>query len=394
MSDWAEKKLESISYGYLKLQCPKGECHGILAVLRICFAASLFHLIMSGIMYNVQSSRDFRSSIQNGFWAWKILAWAGFVVMAFFIPNEFFMGWGKYIDMPGAGLFVLIQIVLLIDFAYTFSESLLERWEDTEDKKYLAFLVTLTFGAFIASIVLTGVLYGYFGSSACKLNQFFISFNWVLCLGIACLSIAPVIQEANPKSGLAQAAMVTIYATYLIASAIMSEPVENDDNRCNPINEGSKTQTTTIVLGSLFTFIALAYSTSRAATQGSVLTSSDESSLPLISDRSRVRDAVDSGALPSRALDDDDDDDGSHYPADDEKDAVQYSYSFFHIIFALAAMYIAMLITNWDMVEKSGGVATVGRSMGAVWVKVASSWAVILLYGWTLLAPVLLPDRF
>lgn len=29
----------------------------------------------------------------------------------------------------------------------------------------------------------------------------------------------------------------------------------------------------------------------------------------------------------------------------------------------------------------------------AVWVKVVTSWVALLLYGWTLLAPVLLPDR-
>lgn len=80
---------------------------------------------MAGIMYNVKSSRDFRSAIQNGFWAWKLLAWAGLVVLNFFIPNEFFMAIGKYIDMPGAFIFILIQIVLLIDFAYTLSETLL-----------------------------------------------------------------------------------------------------------------------------------------------------------------------------------------------------------------------------------------------------------------------------
>ncbi|KAJ3037231.1 hypothetical protein HDV00_001863 [Rhizophlyctis rosea] len=297
--------------------------------------------------------------------------------------------------MPGAALFILIQIVLLIDFAYTFSENLLERYETTEDKSYLVFLMIITFGALIGAIALTGVLYAYFGSSACKLNQFFISFNLILCLCVCALAIWPQIQEANPKSGLAQAAMVAIYSTYLIASAITSEPVEDDNNKCNPINEGSKTQTTTVVLGALFTFLALAYSTSRAAY--AMLNKSDESSLPLTGNSDRVRDAVDSGALSSRALDNDDDENG---PADDEQDGVQYNYSFFHLIFALAAMYLAMLITNWQTVEKTGevetlskAVAAVGRSMAAVWVKVVSSWVVLVLYAWTLVAPIVLPDR-
>jgi len=76
-------------------------------------------------MIGVQSSRDWRASIQNGYWAFKLLFWSTFVVVAFFIPNEFYFVWGKYFAIAGAALFVLIQIVLLIDFAYTFSESLL-----------------------------------------------------------------------------------------------------------------------------------------------------------------------------------------------------------------------------------------------------------------------------
>ena len=62
--------------------------------------------------------------MQNGFWGFKVIFWLGLVIAAFFIPNEFFVGWRAYIDIPGAAIFILIQIILLIDFAYTTSESL------------------------------------------------------------------------------------------------------------------------------------------------------------------------------------------------------------------------------------------------------------------------------
>ncbi|KAJ3018046.1 hypothetical protein HKX48_003199 [Thoreauomyces humboldtii] len=358
---------------------------------------------MSALMYDVKSSKDFRSAIQNGYWAWKLLAWAGLVVLGFFIPNEAFMFIGHYIDMPGAFLFILVQIVLLVDFAHTFSETLLEKWEEYEDKRFLGLLLVITFGAFALALSLTGVMFAWFGSSSCKLNQFFISFNLILCVIVSCLSVLPVVQEANAKNGLAQAAMITIYATYLIASAIVSEPGEEGGKVCNPTNQSEKTQTTTIVLGTVFTFIALAYSTTRAATNSVALSGGDdESSLPLVTEQPRgsshLRSAVDSGALPSSALNEHDDDDGDDSrfgpPSDDEKDGVQYNYSFFHFIFCLASMYLAMLMTAWNYVDKTDGVSVVGKSMGAVWVKVVSSWVVLALYGWTLLAPVFLPERF
>lgn len=83
----------------------------------------------------------------------------------------------------------------------------------------------------------------------------------------------------------------------------------------------------------------------------------------------------------------------AEYPVDDEQDAVIYSYSFFHFVFMIGSMYLAMLITNWDFVIEQEGGLGVGKSMGAVWVKIVSGWIVLLLYTWTMVAPIALPDR-
>jgi hypothetical protein len=72
------------------------------------------------------------------------------------------MGFAKFVNMPGAALFILIQVVLLIDFAFTVSENLLALWEDTEDKRYLGILVTITFGSFVFAIVITGIYFDVF----------------------------------------------------------------------------------------------------------------------------------------------------------------------------------------------------------------------------------------
>lgn len=124
---------------------------------------------------------------------------------------------------------------------------------------------------YAATISLTGVLYGFFAGSGCTLNRFFISFNLVLCIIITILCVHPLIQEYNPRSGLAQSGMVAAYCTYLIVSAVSNHEHES----CNPLrrNNGtvSGTRTTTVVLGAIFTFLAIAYSTSRAATQSRAL---------------------------------------------------------------------------------------------------------------------------
>ena len=124
---------------------------------------------------------------------------------------------------------------------------------------------------YAATIALTSVLYAFFAGPGCTLNRFFISFNLVLCIIITILCIHPVVQEHSPRSGLAQSGMVAAYCTYLIVSAVSNHEHET----CNPLrrNDGSVsgTRTTTVVLGAVFTFLAIAYSTSRAATQSRAL---------------------------------------------------------------------------------------------------------------------------
>jgi hypothetical protein len=122
---------------------------------------------------------------------------------------------------------------------------------------------------YAAMIAMTGVLYAYFAGSGCTLNRFFISFNLTLTIIITVLCIHPVVQEHNPRSGLAQSGMVAVYCTYLVMSAVGNHTHE----MCNPFRSGaaSGTRTSVLVLGAALTFIAIAYSTTRAATQSRAL---------------------------------------------------------------------------------------------------------------------------
>jgi len=82
----------------------------------------------------------------------------------------------------------------------------------------------------------------------------------------------------------------------------------------------------------------------------------------------------------------------------DEVVEVQYSYSQFHIMFALAAMYIAMLLTQWGFVDTHSGEGQavslrLQDSSGSVWIKIVASWLCFVIYGWAMLAPPMMPDR-
>lgn len=68
---------------------------------------------------------------------------------------------------------------------------------------------------------------------------------------------------------------------------------------------------------------------------------------------------------------------------------------FFHFVMMLASMYIAMLLTNWAPSDSESTSSSTDIDMGwpSVWVKITSQWVMMVLYVWTLIAPLVFPDR-
>ncbi len=239
--------------------------------------------------------------------------------------------------------------------------------------------------------------------------------NLIVLLIISAISVHPVVQEYNPQAGLAQSAMVAVYCTYLTMSAVSMEP---DDHNCNPLIRANGTRTASIVIGAIVTMLTIAYTTTRAATQGFALGSQTSHSYrklgsedaaehglvdtqPSASRREMraeaLRAAVEAGSLPANALDDDDEDGESsdgHGGKDDERGGTQYNYSLFHVIFLLATCWVATLLTQNIDFENAGDFAAVGRTYWASWVKIVSAWVAYGIYTWSLVAPVTMPDRF
>jgi hypothetical protein len=198
------------------------------------------------------------------------------------------------------------------------------------------------------------------------------------------------LQEKNPKAGLLQSAVVAVYVSYLVWSAIMSQP----DDTCKGPFASSGTGISTF-LGVVITIVAVIYSTITAAgSADSFVGGGDEESAKAASPAAESEEAntTESTKLINQDSRDRDDDD---FDRDDETEKTNYSYSFFHLTYALAAMYLAMLFSNWKTVYDDPAVGIkVDYGLASVWVKIVSGWLTVLLYMWSLLAPVLFPDRF
>jgi len=342
-------------------------CLATMVVLRISFALTVFHLFMSLFMIGVKGD-GFRLSFENGWWPLKLILYAGLLVLAFVIPNSFYLVFGR-IESVLAGFFILIQLFLLVDWAYTLSNTLVGKMEDDQSNKWLILLFSISGFLYATALAMIITMYIFFTpGEGCGLNIFFITAALLCSIGFSILSISPKVQDANPRTGLLQSAMVTLYTIYLVFSAILSESPETMP--CNSIGTGAGTQTWSLILGGLLTIVAVCYSTFRASSSYRNLVGE---TTPMVNPET----------VPS--------DSQEH---EDEIEETTYNHSFFHLAFALGACYIAMLLTNWQtLTHNETQEIVVDQGEVSMWIKIVSSWITTLLYSWSLVAPVLFPNR-
>ncbi|XP_066243810.1 serine incorporator 3 isoform X1 [Saccopteryx leptura] len=377
---------------------------GYKAVYRISFALAIFFFAFFLLMLKVKTSKDPRAAIHNGFWFFKIAAIVGIMVGSFYIPGGHFTTAWFIIGMLGAFCFILIQLVLLVDMAHSRNESLVNRMEEGNARRWYAVLLSVTSIFYTLSIIFVGVLYAkYTKPDGCTENKFFISINLILCVVVSIISIHPKIQEHHPHSGLLQSSVITLYTIYLTWSAMTNEP----DRACNPTlwsiishimaptlapgNSTAPAPTTAApsqsghfldietFVGLVIFFLCLLHSSFRTSTNSQVskLTLSGSESVIL-------RDTATNGGS--------DEEDGQPRRAvDNEKEGVQYNYSVFHLMLCLASLYIMMTVTGWYSPDAE--FQNVTSKWPAVWVKMSSSWVCLLLYVWTLVAPLVFTNR-
>ncbi|KAJ8359255.1 hypothetical protein SKAU_G00157800 [Synaphobranchus kaupii] len=385
---------------------------GYKAVYRVCFGMSLCFLFFALLMMNVKNSRDPRAAVHNGFWFFKIAAMIAVTVGAFYIPEGSFAHIWFIVGTCGAFGFILIQLVLLVDFAHSLNEAWVENMENGNSRAWYAALLSVTGLNYVLSLVAIILFFVFYTQpEGCVVNKFFISFNMILCIVASVISVLPKVQEAQPRSGLLQSSLITLYTMYLTWSAMTNEP----DRKCNPsllsifqgiaaptlAPEMAENQTATVIIsteeptpsspylqwwdaqsivGLVIFVLCILYSSIRSSNTSQVnkLTLASNDTVILEESSVGTPEEVDEGDGPRRV-------------ADNERDMVQYSYSFFHFMLFLASLYIMMTLTNWYSPDADYNSMT--SKWPSVWVKITSSWFCLMLYAWTLIAPMVFTNR-
>ncbi|KAJ6725394.1 hypothetical protein OIU79_003715 [Salix purpurea] len=342
------------------------EWYQIQAVLRVSMGNFLFFAIFSLIMIGVKDQNDKRDSWHHGGWIAKMVIWLLLVVLMFFLPDAVISVY-EILSKFGAGLFLLVQVVILLDFTHTWNDA----WVEKDEQKWYIALLAVSIGCYLAAFTFSGILFMWFNPSGhdCGLNVFFIVMTMILAFAFAVIALHPAV-----NGSLLPASVISIYCAYVCFTGLSSEP---RGYACNGLHNKSKAvSTSTLVLGMLTTVLSVLYSAVRA---GSSKTFLSPPSSPKAS----------AGKKP--LLEAEEMEEGKEKKKEAEGQPVGYSYTFFHLIFALASMYSAMLLSGWTDTSESSSLIDVGWT--SVWVRICTEWITGLLYAWTLLAPLFFPDR-
>ncbi|KAF5932621.1 hypothetical protein HYC85_028792 [Camellia sinensis] len=342
-------------------QTPDREWFETDAVLRVSLGNFLFFTILALLMVGVKSQKDPRDGLHHGGWMMKIICWCLLVIFMFFLPNEI-ISFYETSSKVGSGMFLLVQVVLLLDFVHGWND----KWVKYDEQFWYIALFVVSLVCYIATFCFSGVLFYLFTPSGqdCGLNTFFIVMTLLLVVVFSIITLHPVV-----SGSILPASVISLYCVYLTYSGLASEPREYE---CNGLHNHSKAVSTgTLTVGLLTTVLSVVYSAVRAGSSTTLLSppSSPRAGKPLL-----PLDKADEVEEKERAK------------------PVSYSYAFFHIIFSLASMYSAMLLTGWSTsVGASGRLVDVGWP--SVWIRIITGWATAGLFIWSLVAPHLFPDR-
>lgn len=398
MRDFARPLIEKIPW-IMKAAVgfePSDKWFGQQAVYRISMGNFLFFGCMSLIMVGVKYKSDKRGQyIHHGNWLAKLGVWLLFNALPFFFPNGMVEAYG-WLARIGSGLFLVIQMVILLDFTQSWNDAWVANGE--EDERWLYALLAITITAFGGVLAIAGILFYFFkptGAGSCSLNVALITLSLLLCVAFSLISLTPL----SKNGSLFPSATTALYCMYLCYSALQSEP---RDYECNGLGHRLNAASgSTLVVGMLVTLLSVVYSALRAGSNTNLFMIGDddggdsEAGRPLLEaagptdtsaglDGAAAPDTVQASRAEGTAT-------GATAAAIEDYTPVSYNYSFFHLIFALASMYIAMLLTGWGAVAQEKDRLDVGWT--SVWVKIGAEWVTGLLYCWTLVAPTFFPDR-
>ena len=442
---WAQQTSSIFEHGAAaKLE----NCVGNMVVYRVSFASVLFFAIV-GI------ASTFSIFFHYGCWFAKVVLYTAIIVASFFLPNSFFIVYAWCARIVSI-VFLLVQILILLDGAYNLHEWFLRRAFARQESRYsgddptcfnnlwMALYTVLSLGCYVgigvALMLFLGLWIGipnYYWPDdelVCFASPFIISVTAVFVLVLLFIGMCATHkfdEEAGDNGGgpiLLPSAVVAIYVTYLCYSSISQYPDSANGGKCNWLlwdrhSDGTMASELdrpvwSMALSFCVSAFSLGYtalSLSRNAAGALSLVGVSGSVSGTVGDDDSEDDSVESGGWKPLtntriALGGGGGDGGTFEDAaagggfvgrvaekerSDAGSDVPWIYREWsqRLIF-----HIALTLGSWYMAMVLTAWDTTGMHVGtadiaAFWIKLVSQWIVMVLFMWTAVAPFVCANR-
>jgi hypothetical protein len=318
-------------------------------VLRISLACVLFFGALALATYNVTNVHSWRAKMHAGYFLQKLLALGALIALALFAIPAGLANFYGHAARIGAGLFLLMQWLVLIKTLYAANAFLLGAWESYG--KVVLPLVTLA--AYGLAFTLVAFCFEWFAPrGGCSLNIALTCIALLLGLSYTALSLVPKVEHA----GIFTSGLLFAYLAFLTMSAMASEPASEN---CNTLNGDDSTLGWREVVSFVIAIITVVVVSFNVGAQGDVFSLSNDEDEAVVT------------SPPDRP---------------------SYSYAFANIAVVLTTMYGTMLLLGWELHDTQGKMA-ISDGWTSLCVQIISSWIGGTLYAWSLLAPLVFPDR-
>ncbi|KAI2498883.1 Serine incorporator (Serinc) [Fragilaria crotonensis] len=296
----------------------------------------------------------------------------------------------------GGVIFVLIQQIIILDLAYNWNESWVEKSNkaetETDTKRWLAAILASC--VLLFTITLVGIVLLFWKFTGCSTNNAFISLTLIFSIVVTALQLF-----ASDEGSLLSSAVICTYGTYLCYTAVSKNP----DGVCNP--QLGQDDVLGIVFGIGLSILSLGWTGYSYTAEDTINSGSsndlgetlvdEEKPAPTASDADDPNNKRKVQGIVTNAEDIHDTEEPSLPAAaasSSSKPQRPVSWKL-NIILAMISCWIAMALTGWGSIEAGGDAANPDVSRVSMWMLIASQWIVYLLYFWSLMAPKFFPDR-
>ena len=352
------------------IECPEGGTVwlGISAVYRMSIALALFHLLMLIILsISKWTGSKIGSILNDACWMLHIVIISCVFVASLWIPNSYINIYG-YLSRFLSMLFLIFQGIWILSIAYKVNEVLVDYHAESGSKLSMGLLLATTTAIYVCDVVFLYLQFEWFGRW---------SFNfWILTILVIMFVIYTLMTvfQTRENASILTNSIVILYSLYLSWSAMASEPEEE----CNPFVISNSNTFFQIIIGLIFTIASIL--------SISIITKTYEESDGFHSNWAEIDedDQLEDIEIAHKRMELED---SYIYP-------VSNATIFFHAVMIFAWWYYSMLLSNWGDPTINNDKATYFKAnLFSMWMKLISQFICYAIFLWSLVGPLIFPDR-